>query len=210
MTRKVALAAIADAGIQGAELDAIGITKPAGDRGGVGPGATANPSTAPLSGRTAAPPTAATSFARPDTRIWSGSGRGLCSTPTSPGTKIEWLRRNVEAARDGAVFGTIDSWLVFKLTGRHLTDYSNASRTLLFDIRRLVWDTDLCELLGVDPATLPEPVLSAQVYGTTSVFGGEVPVSGIAGDQQAALFGHACFIPGHRRRTPTEPAVSSF
>ena len=120
---------------------------------------------------------------------------GLVIDPYFSGTKIEWLLRNVEAARE-AVFGTIDSWLAFKLTGRHLTDYSNASRTMLFDIRKLAWDPELCELLGVDPSRLPEPVPSSAVYGTTTEFGGEVPVAGIAGDQQAALFGQACHRPG--------------
>jgi glycerol kinase len=108
--------------------------------------------------------------------------------------------RNTGAAR-GAVFGTIDSWLVFKLTGRHVTDYSNASRTMLFDIRRLRWDADLCELLGIDPTTLPEPVPSAEVYGHTGAFGGKVPVAGMAGDQQAALFGQACQRPGMGKNT---------
>ena len=125
---------------------------------------------------------------------------GLVIDPYFSGTKIEWLRRNVEAARD-AVFGTIDSWLVFKLTGRHVTDVSNASRTMLFDIRELRWDPELCELLGVDPASLPEPVPSAHVYGETDVFGGEVPVAGIAGDQQAALFGQACHSTGMAKNT---------
>ena len=125
---------------------------------------------------------------------------GLVIDPYFSGTKIEWLLRNVDAARD-AVFGTIDSWLVFKLTGRHVTDQSNASRTMLFDIHRLRWDPDLCELLGVDPASLPEPAGSAEVYGTTDVFGGEVPVAGIAGDQQAALFGQACHRPGMAKNT---------
>ena len=100
-----------------------------------------------------------------------------------------------------AVFGTIDSWLVFKLTGRHVTDYTNASRTLLFDIRKLAWDPELCELLGVDPAKLPEARPSAEVYGTTTEFGGEVPVAGIAGDQQAALFGQACHHAGMAKNT---------
>jgi glycerol kinase len=99
------------------------------------------------------------------------------------------------------VFGTIDSWLVYKLTGRHVTDYSNASRTLLFDIRKLAWDPDLCELLGVARSRLPEPVPSAQVYGRTSAFGGDVPVAGIAGDQQAALFGQACHHAGMAKNT---------
>src|SRR5204862_3374792 len=101
---------------------------------------------------------------------------GLVIDPYFSGTKIEWLRQNVEAARSAA-FGTIDSWLVFKLTGRHVTDYSNASRTMLFDIRRLRWDHELCALLGADPSMLPEPVPSAHVYGSTGVFGGDVPVA---------------------------------
>ena len=125
---------------------------------------------------------------------------GLVIDPYFSGTKIEWLLRNVDGA-ENAVFGTIDAWLLFKLTGRHVTDYSNASRTMLFDIRRLRWDPELCELLGVDPARLPEPAPSAEVYGTTSVFGGEVPVAGIAGDQQAALFGQACQRPGEAKNT---------
>jgi glycerol kinase len=125
---------------------------------------------------------------------------GLVIDPYFSGTKIEWLIRNAELP-DGTVFGTIDSWLVFKLTGRHLTDYSNASRTLLFDIRKLAWDPELCELLGVDARRLPEPVPSSRVYGSTSEFGGEVPVAGIAGDQQAALFGQACHSPGEAKNT---------
>ncbi|MSO41018.1 MAG: glycerol kinase [Solirubrobacterales bacterium] len=124
---------------------------------------------------------------------------GLVIDPYFSGTKIEWLLRNAEV--EGAVFGTIDSWLAFKLTGRHLTDYSNASRTMLFDIHGLRWDPDLCGLLGVDPERLPEPVPSAEVYGTTTEFGGEVPVAGIAGDQQAALFGQACQRPGEAKNT---------
>jgi glycerol kinase len=120
--------------------------------------------------------------------------------PYFSGTKIEWLIQNADLP-DGAVFGTIDSWLAFKLIGRHLIDYSNASRTMLFDIRRLSWDEELCELLGVDRRSLPEPVPSSEIYGTTSIFGGEVPVAGIAGDQQAALFGQACQRPGETKNT---------
>jgi glycerol kinase len=124
----------------------------------------------------------------------------LTIDPYFSATKIEWLLHNVEGAED-AVFGTIDSWLLFKLTGRHATDYSNASRTMLFDIRRLEWDPELCDLLGVDPSRLPEPLPSAHLYGTTGEFGGEVPVAGIAGDQQAALFGQACHRPGMAKNT---------
>ncbi len=125
---------------------------------------------------------------------------GLVIDPYFSGTKIEWLLRNVEAARD-AVFGTIDSWLVFKLTGRHATDLTNASRTMLFDIRELRWDSELCGLLDINPERLPEPLPSAANFGTTSEFGGEVPVAGIAGDQQAALFGQACQTPGMAKNT---------
>lgn len=126
---------------------------------------------------------------------------GLVIDPYFSGTKIEWLTRNVDAAASGAAFGTIDSWLVAKLTGEHATDYSNASRTMLFDTRELRWDPELCEPLGIDPGALPEPKPSAHEYGTTTVFGGEVPVAGIAGDQQAALFGQACHRAGDAKST---------
>jgi len=125
---------------------------------------------------------------------------GLTIDPYFSGTKIEWLLGNAEGA-ERAVFGTIDSWLLFKLTGRHATDYTNASRTMLFDIRKLAWDEELCSLLGVDPARLPEPLPSSCIFGTTSEFGGEVPVAGVAGDQQAALFGQACHHPGMAKNT---------
>ncbi len=125
---------------------------------------------------------------------------GLVIDPYFSGTKIEWLLHNSEGA-DRACFGTIDSWLVHKLCGEHVTDLSNASRTMLLDIRSGDWDPELCEMLGVDPASLPEPRGSSEVYGTTSEFGGEVPVAGIAGDQQAALFGQACLEPGDAKNT---------
>jgi len=125
---------------------------------------------------------------------------GLVIDPYFSATKIEWLLRNADGV-ERAVFGTIDSWLLFKLTGRHATDRTNASRTMLFDIHRLAWDEELCALLGVDPERLPEPLPSAHVYGTTTEFGGEVPVAGIGGDQQAALFGQACYRPGTAKNT---------
>ena len=125
---------------------------------------------------------------------------GLVLDPYFSGTKMEWLVK--EAGVDpSAAFGTIDSWLVFKLTGRHVTDYSNASRTLLFDIRELSWDRELCELLSIEADSLPDPLPSAHVYGETSEFGGKVPVAGIAGDQQAALYGQACHEPGLGKNT---------
>ncbi|MEA2348911.1 MAG: glycerol kinase [Thermoleophilaceae bacterium] len=126
---------------------------------------------------------------------------GLVLDPYFSGTKIEWLIKHggVDPAR--AAFGTIDSWLLYRLTGRHATDVTNASRTLLFDIRTLQWDQELCDLLGVPIASLPEPLPSAHVYGTTTEFGGEVPVAGVAGDQQAALYGQACHLPGMGKNT---------
>ncbi|HEY6780634.1 MAG TPA: FGGY family carbohydrate kinase, partial [Thermoleophilaceae bacterium] len=125
---------------------------------------------------------------------------GLVLDPYVSGTKIEWLLRHGDVPA-AACLGTIDSWLVFKLTGRHATDYSNASRTLLFDIGALAWDAELCGLLGVPIDSLPEPLPSAHVYGETSEFGGSVPVAGIAGDQQAALYGQACLAPGLGKNT---------
>lgn len=125
---------------------------------------------------------------------------GLVIDPYFSASKIEWLLGNLPDARQ-AVFGTIDSYLIFRLTGRHATDYSNASRTMLFDIRNLRWDPDLCSLFGVDPASMPEALPSSHLYGTTSLFGGEVPVAGVAGDQQAALFGQACHRPGEAKNT---------
>jgi glycerol kinase len=125
---------------------------------------------------------------------------GLVLDPYFSGTKIEWLLREGDVPRTAA-FGTIDSWLVFKLTGEHVTDYSNASRTLLFDIGELGWSDELCELLGVPPESLPRPCPSAQVYGETTEFGGSVPVAGIAGDQQAALYGQACHQAGLGKNT---------
>jgi glycerol kinase len=199
VTRRVAAQAIADAGIDGASLEAIGITNQretvvAWDRES---GEPVHNALVWQDRRTAA---------RCDELREAGHERlvrdrtGLVIDPYFSGTKIEWLLQNVDAARDAA-FGTIDSWLTFKLTGRHVTDYSNASRTMLFDIRKLRWDEELCGLMGVDPTALPEPALSAEVYGTTEEFGGQVPVAGIAGDQQAALFGQACTRPGLAKNT---------
>jgi glycerol kinase len=125
---------------------------------------------------------------------------GLVLDPYFSGTKIEWLIKEGGVPREAA-FGTIDSWLVCKLTGEHATDFTNASRTLLFDIRECRWDDELCDLLGVDPASLPEPCPSAHVYGETTEFGGSVPVAGIAGDQQAALYGQACYETGLGKNT---------
>ncbi|HEY7150987.1 MAG TPA: glycerol kinase GlpK [Solirubrobacterales bacterium] len=199
VTRGVAAKALAAAGIEGGGLDAIGITNQRETVVAWDP-ATGEPIHRALvwqDRRTAARCDELREAGREDL---VRARTGLVIDPYFSGTKIEWLLRNVEAAR-GAAFGTIDSWLAFKLTGRHVTDFSNASRTMLFDIHRLGWDPELCELLGVDPASLPEPAPSSHVYGTTSEFGGDVPVAGMAGDQQAALFGQACQRPGMAKNT---------
>jgi len=131
---------------------------------------------------------------------------GLVLDPYFSGTKIEWLLRNVDGleqrAREGrAVFGTVDAWLTFKLTGEFATEPSNASRTLLFDIRRGQWDEELCDLLSVPVRALPEVRPSVGDFGAASLHGFEAPVAGIAGDQQAALYGQACLDPGHGKNT---------
>ena len=133
---------------------------------------------------------------------------GLVLDAYFSGTKLKWLLDHVPAARERArrgelAFGTIDSWLVWNLTGGrvHATDPSNASRTLLFDIHRGDWDDELCALLDVPRELLPAIVPSSGVCGTTALDGVEIPIAGIAGDQQAALFGQACHSPGLAKNT---------
>ncbi|HSJ17350.1 MAG TPA: glycerol kinase GlpK [Solirubrobacterales bacterium] len=199
VTRRVAVQALADAGITGGELAGIGITNQRETVVAWDPG-TGEPVHRALVWQDRRTAERCDELRAAGHEELVRERTGLVIDPYFSGTKIEWLLRNAEGI-GGAVFGTIDSWLTFKLTGRHVTDYSNASRTMLFDIRRLRWDPDLCELLGVDPATLPEPVPSAHTYGTTTEFGDEVPVAGIAGDQQAALFGQACHHAGQGKNT---------
>ncbi len=199
VTERVGREALADAGVGGADLAAIGITNQretvvAWDRRS---GEPIHNALVWQDRRTAA---RCEELREAGHEPLFRERTGLVLDPYFSGTKIEWLLRNVEGA-ESARFGTVDSWLVHKLCGEYVTDYSNASRTLLFHLRRLEWDPDLCELLGIDPATLPTPLPSAHIYGTTTVFGGEVPVAGIAGDQHAALFGQACLQPGDAKNT---------
>lgn len=136
---------------------------------------------------------------------------GLVVDPYFSATKLQWLLAHTPHLRERAesgelACGTIDTWLVWNLTGgrAHVTDYSNASRTLLYNIRELSWDKELLEIFDVPPALLPTVKASAEVYGTTDAsvfFGAEVPVAGIAGDQQAALFGQACYGAGLAKNT---------
>lgn len=136
---------------------------------------------------------------------------GLLIDPYFSGTKIKWILDHVEGAREKAdngdlLFGTIDSWLIWKFTegAVHVTDYTNASRTLLYNIYDLDWDDELLSILTVPKSMLPEVKSSSEIYGHTTkshFFGHEVPIAGIAGDQQAALFGQTCFDKGEAKNT---------
>jgi len=136
---------------------------------------------------------------------------GLLIDAYFSGTKVKWILDNVEGAREKAekgqlLFGTIDTWLIWKLSGgkAHVTDYSNASRTLMYNIYDLKWDEELLEMLTVPQSMLPEVKPSSEVYAHTvshHFFGQEVPIAGVAGDQQAALFGQACFEDGMAKNT---------
>lgn len=125
-------------------------------------------------------------------------------------TKIKWILDNIPNARERAkngelLFGTVETWLIWKLTGGkvHVTDYSNASRTMMFNINELKWDEDILRLLEIPASMLPEVRNSSEIYGYTSgsVLGGEIPIAGAAGDQQAALFGQCCFESGNAKNT---------
>ena len=151
-----------------------------------------------------------------DQLVASGCGEmirkktGLVPDAYFSGTKIKWLLDHVPGARRRAeagklLFGTVDTWLIWKLTGGrvHVTDVTNASRTMLFNIRELKWDQELLDLLGIPACMLPEVKPSSTVYGKTEfeLYGGEIPIAGAAGDQQCALFGQCCFEPGTMKNT---------
>ncbi|QHE53550.1 glycerol kinase GlpK [Pontibacillus sp. HMF3514] len=136
---------------------------------------------------------------------------GLVLDPYFSGTKVKWILDHVDGAREKAeqgklLFGTIDTWLIYKLSGgqAHVTDYSNASRTLMYNIYDLEWDEELLDILDVPKAILPDVRPSSEVYAHTvdyHFFGKEIPIAGVAGDQQAALFGQACFEKGMAKNT---------
>ena len=133
---------------------------------------------------------------------------GLIPDAYFSATKVKWLLDHVEGAREKAergevLFGTVDSWLVWKLTGgaAHVTDVTNASRTMLFDIHKLCWDERLLEELDIPKAMLPQVRSSSEIYGCADIQGVKVPIAGMAGDQQAALFGQTCFRPGDAKNT---------
>ena len=135
---------------------------------------------------------------------------GLVIDPYFSGTKIHWILEHVPGAREQAqrgelLFGTVETWLIWKLTGGrvHVTDYSNASRTMLFNINTLEWDFEILRLMGIPASMLPKAMPSSCIYGSTDpeFFGGSIPIAGAAGDQQAALFGQTCFRPGESKVT---------
>ena len=135
---------------------------------------------------------------------------GLVIDAYFSGTKLRWILENVEGAREKAekgelLFGTVETWLIWKLTGgkAHVTDYSNASRTMLFNINTLQWDDEILKELNIPKCMLPEAKPSSCVYGEAlaQYFGGPIPIAGAAGDQQSALFGQTCFKPGEAKNT---------
>jgi glycerol kinase len=208
VTSAVVAEALEDAGVREGELDAVGMTN---QRETVGAwerdtGRPLAPAIVWQDRRTAA---------RCEQLRSEGAERlvrertGLVLDPYFSASKIEWLLGNVDGLRERAfggevAFGTVDSWLTFKLTGEHVTDASNASRTMLYDIGRGDWDAELLELFGVPAQALPRVVASAGVIGQTApeaLHGHAVPVAGVAGDQQAALFGQGCVDPGMGKNT---------
>ena len=135
---------------------------------------------------------------------------GLIADAYFSGSKIKWILDHVEGAREAAekgdlLFGTIDTWLIWKLTGGavYVTDYTNASRTMLYNIHDLCWDEDILAVMNIPKSMLPEVKPSSCIYGETDagILGGRIPVCGVAGDQQAALFGQCCFEPGEAKNT---------
>ncbi len=141
---------------------------------------------------------------------WFRKKTGLVVDAYFSATKLKWILDHVPGARERAqkgelLFGTVDTWLIWKLTkGRvHATDYSNASRTMMYNINDLCWDQEILELLNIPECMLPEVCPSSGVYGKTDIsfFGGEIAIAGVAGDQQAALFGQTCFSPGEAKNT---------
>jgi glycerol kinase len=131
---------------------------------------------------------------------------GLVPDAYFSATKIKWILDHVDGARERArrgevLFGTVDSWLIWKLTGAHVTDYSNASRTMIFNIHTLDWDDTLLDALDIPRAMLPAVRSSSEVYALANIQGTEIPVAGNAGDQQAALFGQCCFNKGEAKNT---------
>ena len=187
---RVGRAALADAGAERADLAAIGITNQR-ETAVIWDGSTGRPAQPAIvwQDRRTAPACARLREAGHEEAIRERTG--LVLDPYFTATKYAWMLAQGGLPSDCRL-GTVDSWLLFRLCGRHATDVSNACRTLLLDIDRAAWDEELCDLFGVPPELLPEVVPSGGELGRTTAFGGSVPVLGVLGDQQAALFGHGC------------------
>jgi glycerol kinase len=208
VTRAVAGAALADAGLRPGELAAVGITNQR-ETVCVWDPATGEPLHRAIVWQDRRTAARCEELREAGHEPLIRRRTGLVLDPYFSATKIEWLLGHVEGlrerAREGrAMFGTIDSWLIYKLTGEHVTDHSNASRTMLYDIAAGRWDPELLELFGVPARALPEVRPSAGELGRTKpdvLHGHAAPVAGVAGDQQAALFGQACTDPGMGKST---------
>jgi glycerol kinase len=208
VTRAVAGEALADAGVRAGELEAVGITNQR-ETVCVWDPATGEPLHRAIVWQDRRTAERCEQLREAGREGLIRARTGLVLDPYFSATKIEWLLEHVEGlrerAREGrALFGTVDSWLIFKLTGEHLTDPSNASRTMLYDIAAGRWDPELLELFGVPERALPEVRASSGALGVTrpeSLHGHAVPIAGVAGDQQAALFGQRCVDPGMGKNT---------
>ena len=193
-----AAAALADAGIGADELSAIGITNQR-ETTVVWERATGRPVYPAIVWQDRR--TAARCAALPAELVRERTG--LVCDPYFSATKLEWILDLVDLPQAELAFGTVDSWLAWKLTGgdAHVTDVTNASRTMLLDLETGTWDDELLELFSVDPSILPSVVPSSGVIAEATLLGATVPLAGIAGDQQAALFGQGCFAPGEVKAT---------
>jgi glycerol kinase len=208
LTQLVAGEALADAGVREGELQAVGITNQR-ETVCVWDAATGEPLHRAIVWQDRRTADRCEELKAAGHEALVRARTGLVLDPYFSATKIQWLLEHVDGLREraeggGALFGTVDSWLLFKLTGRHVTDASNASRTMLYDIAAGRWDEELLELFGVPERALPVVEASAGVLGETrpeALHGHAVPVAGVAGDQQAALFGQACVDPGMGKNT---------
>ena len=201
VTERVCREALADAGVTGEDLKAIGITNQR-ETSVAWSRSTGEPLSRAIVWQDRRTAEACDGLIADGHEGLVRDRTGLVIDAYFSGTKFAWMIEHggVEPGQDLA-FGTIDAWLLFKLTGEHATDLSNASRTMLLDIRSLQWDAELCELLGVPIESLPEPMPTACEFGRCTLFGGSVPVTAMVGDQQAALYGQACHTPGEAKNT---------
>ncbi len=201
VTERVCREALADAGVTGEDLKAIGITNQR-ETSVAWSRSTGEPLSRAIVWQDRRTAEACDGLIAAGHEGLVRDRTGLVIDAYFSGTKFAWMIEHggVEPGQDLA-FGTIDAWLLFKLTGEHATDLSNASRTMLLDIRSLQWDAELCELLGVPIDSLPAPMPTACEFGRCTLFGGSVPVTAMVGDQQAALYGQACHTPGEAKNT---------